>query len=75
VRHEARQAPGARLEQFDQPRAAVAIVVESGESGGQTVAPMVREVMVSIFGEAPPAEAGEAAAEASPAPAAAEGSD
>lgn len=60
---------------YDQPRAAVAIVVESGESGGQTVAPMVREVLVSIFGEAPPAEADEAAAEAAPAPAAAEGSD
>ncbi len=37
---------------FDQPTVAMAIVVENGESGGQTVAPMVHEVLVSIFGEA-----------------------
>jgi len=34
------------------PRVAVAIVVEDGISGGQTVAPMVREVLLSVFGEA-----------------------
>ncbi|MDD4102236.1 MAG: penicillin-binding protein 2 [Kiritimatiellae bacterium] len=41
---------------FDSPTAAVAIMVENGESGGLTVAPMVREVLVSIFGEEPAAE-------------------
>jgi len=30
---------------------AVAIVVEDGVSGGQTVAPMVRDLMVAVFGE------------------------
>ncbi|MDD4622191.1 MAG: penicillin-binding protein 2, partial [Kiritimatiellae bacterium] len=46
---------------FGDPSAAVAIMVENGESGGLTVAPMVREVLVSIFGEEPAAseEAGE----------------
>nr|HPO36411.1 penicillin-binding transpeptidase domain-containing protein [Kiritimatiellia bacterium] len=39
---------------FEQPTAAVAIVVENGESGGLTVAPMVHDVLVSVFGEAPP---------------------
>ncbi|MCL1919819.1 MAG: penicillin-binding protein 2 [Kiritimatiellaeota bacterium] len=34
------------------PRVAVAIVVEDGMSGGQTVAPMVREVLLAVFGEA-----------------------
>ncbi len=39
---------------FAQPSVAVAIVVENGESGGLTVAPMVREVLVAALGEAPP---------------------
>jgi penicillin-binding protein 2 len=39
---------------FGRPAVAVAIVVENGESGGQTVAPMVRDVLVSVFGEAAP---------------------
>jgi len=47
---------------FDRPTAALAIVVENGESGGQTVAPMAREVLVSMFGEAAPEAAAEAAA-------------
>ena len=38
---------------YDQPTVAMAIVIENGESGGQTVAPMVHEVLVSIFGESP----------------------
>jgi len=38
---------------FDHPTVAVAIIVENGVSGGQTVAPMVHEVLASIFGEAP----------------------
>lgn len=41
-----------------EPRIAIAMVVEDGESGGKTVAPLVKEVLVSIFGEttnAPPA--------------------
>ncbi len=46
---------------FDRPTAAVAIVVENGESGGQTVAPMVRDVLVSLFGESPPDAAATAA--------------
>jgi penicillin-binding protein 2 len=33
------------------PTVAVAIVVEDGISGGQTVAPMVRTVLLSVFGE------------------------
>lgn len=49
---------------FDQPTVAVAMVIENGESGGQTVAPMVREVLVSVFGEAPLAETVEQPAEA-----------
>ncbi|MCL1921946.1 MAG: penicillin-binding transpeptidase domain-containing protein, partial [Kiritimatiellaeota bacterium] len=44
----------------DAPRVAVAIVVEDGVSGGQTVAPLVREVLMSIFGEADDGEAVEA---------------
>ena len=50
---------------FDAPTVAVAIIVENGESGGLTVAPMVHDVLVSVFGEAPsdtPAEAEPAAA-------------
>jgi len=39
---------------FAQPTAAVAIMVENGESGGQTVAPMVRDVLIALFGEAEP---------------------
>lgn len=39
---------------FEQPTVAVAIVIENGESGGQTVAPMVHDVLVSVLGEAPP---------------------
>jgi penicillin-binding protein 2 len=41
---------------FEQPTVAVALVIENGESGGQTVAPMVHEVLVSVLGEAPEAE-------------------
>ena len=33
------------------PRIAIAMVIEDGESGGKTVAPLVKEVLVSIFGE------------------------
>ena len=36
---------------FDHPTVAVAIVIENGESGGHTVAPMVHDVLVSVFGE------------------------
>ncbi len=43
---------------YDHPTVAVAIVVENGESGGQTVAPMVHDVLVSVLGERlPQAEA------------------
>jgi penicillin-binding protein 2 len=35
----------------EEPRIAIAMVVEDGESGGKTVAPLVKEVLVSIFGE------------------------
>jgi len=43
---------------YDHPTVAVAIVVENGESGGQTVAPMVHDVLVSVLGESlPQAEA------------------
>ncbi|HOR97318.1 MAG TPA: penicillin-binding transpeptidase domain-containing protein, partial [Kiritimatiellia bacterium] len=42
---------------FEQPTVAMAVMVEDGESGGLTVAPIVREVLVSIFGEAPPEDA------------------
>ncbi|MBP7636570.1 MAG: penicillin-binding protein 2 [Kiritimatiellae bacterium] len=38
---------------FEQPTVAVAIMVENGESGGLTVAPMVHDVLASIFGETP----------------------
>lgn len=41
---------------FDHPTVAMAIMVEDGSSGGGTVAPMVRDVLVSIFGEAPTEE-------------------
>jgi cell division protein FtsI/penicillin-binding protein 2 len=53
---------------FDRPTVAVAIVVENGDSGGQTVAPMVHEILVSIFGEAPK-ESDAPRAEAAPEPA------
>jgi len=33
------------------PRIAIAMVIEDGESGGKTVAPLVKDVLVSIFGE------------------------
>ena len=33
------------------PQVAIAMVIEDGESGGKTVAPLVKEVLVSIFGE------------------------
>lgn len=35
----------------ENPRIAIAMVVEDGESGGKTVAPLVKDVLVSIFGE------------------------
>ncbi len=35
----------------EDPRIAIAMVVEDGESGGKTVAPLVKDVLVSIFGE------------------------
>ena len=38
---------------FDHPTVAVAIMVENGVSGGLTVAPMVHDVLVSVFGETP----------------------
>ena len=38
---------------FEHPTVAMAIVVENGVSGGQTVAPMVHDVLAAIFGEAP----------------------
>jgi penicillin-binding protein 2 len=37
---------------FEDPQIAVVMVVEDGESGGQTVAPLVRQVMKTYFGEA-----------------------
>ena len=46
---------------FDRPTVAVAIMVENGESGGLTVAPMAHDVLVSVFGEAPFSEAAAAA--------------
>ena len=48
---------------FDRPTVAVAIMVEDGVSGGLTVAPMVHDVLVSVFGEAPPEEGPAAGAE------------
>ena len=51
---------------FDRPTVAVAIMVEDGVSGGLTVAPMVHDVLVSVFGEAPPEE-GPAAGTSAPA--------
>jgi penicillin-binding protein 2 len=35
----------------EDPRVAIAMVIEDGESGGKTVAPLVKDVLVSIFGE------------------------
>ncbi len=46
---------------FENPTVAIAILVEDGMSGGYTVAPIVRDVLVAIFGEPPPEE-GEAVA-------------
>ncbi len=51
---------------FDHPTVAVAIMVENGESGGLTVAPMARDVLVSVFGEAPLPEAAAAAGTEAP---------
>jgi len=45
---------------FDHPTVAVAIVVENGVSGGLTVAPMVHDVLASVFGEVPQDEKAEA---------------
>ena len=39
---------------FDNPSVAIAIIVENGISGGYTVAPLVHDVLVEIFGETPP---------------------
>ena len=50
---------------FDRPTVAVAIIVENGESGGLTVAPMIHDVLASVFGEAPPEAETQAGAEAS----------
>ncbi len=36
---------------IDNPQIAIAIVVEDGESGGLTVAPMMRQVLLAYFGE------------------------
>jgi len=41
---------------FDQPRVAIAVVVEDGISGGYTVAPIIHDVLAEIFGELPPAD-------------------
>ena len=41
---------------FESPTVAMAIMVEDGESGGKTVAPMIHDVLVSLFGEPPPQE-------------------
>jgi penicillin-binding protein 2 len=35
----------------EDPRVAIAMIIEDGESGGKTVAPLVKDVLVSIFGE------------------------
>jgi len=37
---------------FEDPQIAVVMVVEDGDSGGQTVAPLVRQVIKTYFGEA-----------------------
>ena len=39
---------------YDNPTAAIAMVVEKGVSGGKTVAPRVHAILASIFGEAEP---------------------
>ena len=44
---------------FDAPRVALAILVEDGESGGLTAAPIVRQLMQFIFRLAPADEAPE----------------
>lgn len=41
---------------FDKPSVAIAIVVENGISGGYTVAPLVHDVLLEIFGEPPEGE-------------------
>jgi penicillin-binding protein 2 len=43
---------------FDRPRYAVAMVVDDAVSGGLTVGPRVRELMLGIFGAAPAVETG-----------------
>ncbi|MDR2849013.1 MAG: penicillin-binding protein 2 [Verrucomicrobiota bacterium] len=45
---------------FEQPTVAVAVMVENGESGGLTVAPMVHDVLAAFFGEAAATEHGAA---------------
>ncbi|MDD2599112.1 MAG: penicillin-binding protein 2 [Kiritimatiellae bacterium] len=41
---------------FEQPEVAVVILVEDGVSGGYTVAPLIHDVLASVFGETPLAE-------------------
>ena len=41
---------------FENPTVAMAVLVEDGLSGGYTVAPLVHDVLVTIFGEPPPEE-------------------
>jgi len=38
---------------FDNPTVAIAMLVEDGQSGGYTVAPLVHNVLVEVFGEPP----------------------
>jgi penicillin-binding protein 2 len=45
---------------FEQPTVAIAVVVEDGISGGYTVAPIVHDLLVTVFGESPPEEDGAA---------------
>ena len=44
---------------FDAPKVAVAMIVDEGVSGGETVAPRMRKLMDGIFGVAEPADGGE----------------
>jgi len=37
---------------FENPEIAIAIIVEEGDSGGRTAAPVVRDVLMARFGEA-----------------------
>lgn len=45
---------------YDQPQVAVAIVIEDGESGGHTVAPVAGQIMAGIFGKSVDATGGSA---------------